>query len=154
MSAMLGPFKGKDFGVSLGPILVTPSELAGRRAGNGYDLLMTSRVNGREYGSDRWSSAYWSFEELVSYSSWNSFVEPGALIGAGTCQGGCIAELSTRHSPTEYPWLAAGDEVRLAVELMDEIVATVAAPGRGPWPGFRHVEGGVDDDVDDDAELR
>jgi 2-keto-4-pentenoate hydratase/2-oxohepta-3-ene-1,7-dioic acid hydratase in catechol pathway len=140
MGGMLGPFKGKDFGSSLGPIFVTPAELTGRRSGNGYDLMMTSEVNGRPYGTDRWSSAYWSFEDLVSYASWNSSVEAGALIGSGTCQGGCIAELSARHSPAQYPWLAAGDEVRLAVELMGEIRARVAVADRGPWPGYRHAE--------------
>ena len=72
MEGRLGPFKGKDFASSLGPVFVTPDELSDRRKGTGYDLLMTSSVNGREYGSDHWSSAYWSFEELISYASWNS----------------------------------------------------------------------------------
>jgi 2-keto-4-pentenoate hydratase/2-oxohepta-3-ene-1,7-dioic acid hydratase in catechol pathway len=137
MEGRLGPHKGKDFGSSLGPVFITPDELAGRRGGNGYDLLMTSSVNGREYGHDHWSSAHWSFEELVSYASWNSLVEAGALIGSGTCQGGCILELSNRNGPQEYPWLVAGDEVRLSIELMGDIVATVSAPARGPWPGLR-----------------
>jgi len=35
MEARLGPYKGKDFGSSLGPVFVTPDELAGRRSGNG-----------------------------------------------------------------------------------------------------------------------
>ena len=134
-TSRLGPFKGKDFGSSLGPIFVTPDELASRRSGNGYDLLMTSSVNGRQYGSDRWSSAYWSFEDLISYASWNSRVEQGSIIGSGTCQGGCIWELSNRHSPAEYPWLAAGDQVTLSIELMGDIRATVQPPARGPWPG-------------------
>ena len=137
MDGRLGPFKGKDFSSSLGPVFLTPDELEGRRSGNGYDLTMTSAVNGRPYGADRWSSAYWSFEELLSYASWNSTVEQGALIGSGTCQGGCILELSIRHSPEEYPWLAPGDEVTLAVELMGEISAEIQAPDRGPWPGRR-----------------
>ena len=137
MDGRLGPFKGKDFGSSLGPVFVTPDELDGHRSGKGYDLLMTSAVNGRRYGSDRWSSAYWSFEELISYSSWNSRVEAASLIGSGTCQGGCILELSLRHTPAEYPWLAAGDEVALSIELMGDIKATVSAPQRGPWPGLR-----------------
>lgn len=140
MEGRLGPFKGKDFGSSLGPIFVTPDEIEDRRRGNGYDLEMTSSVNGRRYGADRWTSAYWSMEELVSYSSWNSHVEVGSIIGSGTCQGGCILELSTRHSPEEYPWLAAGDEVALAVEAMGDIRATVAAPGRGAWPGVRSAQ--------------
>ena len=137
MDGRLGPFKGKDFGSSLGPVFVTPDELASRRSGNGYDLFMTSTVSGRQYGSDRWSSAYWSFEELISYASWNSRVEAGSIIGSGTCQGGCILELSIRHGPDRYPWLAPGDEVTLSIELMGEIRAGVKPPARGPWPGRR-----------------
>jgi 2-keto-4-pentenoate hydratase/2-oxohepta-3-ene-1,7-dioic acid hydratase in catechol pathway len=134
MDGRLGPFKGKDFGSSLGPIFVTPDEIESRRKGNGYDLEMTSMVNGRRYGGDRWTSAYWSMEELISYSSWNSRVEAGSIIGSGTCQGGCILELSIRNSPEEYPWLVAGDEVSLGVETMGEIKATVAASVRSGWP--------------------
>jgi 2-keto-4-pentenoate hydratase/2-oxohepta-3-ene-1,7-dioic acid hydratase in catechol pathway len=140
MDGRLGPFKGKDFGSSLGPIFVTPDEIAGRRNGTGYDLTMTSSVNGRRYGADRWASAYWSMEELTSYSSWNSRVEAGSIIGSGTCQGGCILELSIRNSPERYPWLVAGDEVTLAVDLMGEIRATVAPSARGSWPGKKSID--------------
>jgi 2-keto-4-pentenoate hydratase/2-oxohepta-3-ene-1,7-dioic acid hydratase in catechol pathway len=139
MDGRLGPFKGKDFGSSIGPIFVTPDHIESRRQGNGYDLEMTSTVNGRRYGADRWTSAYWSMEELISYSSWNSRVEAGSIIGSGTCQGGCILELSLRNSPQEYPWLVAGDEVTLAIETMGEIRAAVAESARGVWPGTRSV---------------
>ncbi len=137
MDGRLGPFKGKDFASSLGAVFVTPDEIAQSRSGNGYDLLMTSQVNGRVYGTDRWSSAYWSFEELISYSSWNTSVEAGSLIGSGTCQGGCILELSLRHGGDEYPWLAPGDEVSLAIERLGSINARIASPVRGAWPGLR-----------------
>jgi 2-keto-4-pentenoate hydratase/2-oxohepta-3-ene-1,7-dioic acid hydratase in catechol pathway len=137
MEGRLGPFKGKDFATSLGPIFVTPDELAPRRSGTGYDLLMTASVNGREYGHDHWSSAYWSFPELISYSSWNSVVEAGALIGSGTCQGGCILELSIRHSPDKFPYLTAGDHVSLKIETLGEITATIQPARRGQWPGVR-----------------
>lgn len=139
MAGSLGPFKGKDFASSLGPVLVTPDELADHRAGGGYDLLMTSSVNGREYGRDRWSSATWSFEELVSFASWNSVVEAGALIGSGTCQGGCILELSLRTSNDEYPWLATGDQVSLAIEGLGAIEAEILPARRGTWPHRREI---------------
>jgi 2-keto-4-pentenoate hydratase/2-oxohepta-3-ene-1,7-dioic acid hydratase in catechol pathway len=137
MDGKLGPFKGKDFASSLGAVFVTPDEIADSRSGNGYDLRMTSRVNGRVYGTDQWSSAYWSFEELISYSSWNTCVEADSLVGSGTCQGGCILELSLRHGADEYPWLAPGDDVSLSIERLGSINANVAAPARGAWPGLR-----------------
>jgi 2-keto-4-pentenoate hydratase/2-oxohepta-3-ene-1,7-dioic acid hydratase in catechol pathway len=137
MDGRLGPFKGKDFASSLGPVFVTPDEIADSRSGNGYDLLMTSEVNDRVYGTDRWSSAYWSFEDLVSYSSWNTCVEAGSLIGSGTCQGGCILELSIRHGQDEYPWLVPGDQVTLSIDRLGSIRAQVDPPARGAWPGSR-----------------
>ncbi|MCW2756226.1 MAG: Fumarylacetoacetate hydrolase [Marmoricola sp.] len=140
MDGRLGPFKGKDFGSSLGPIFVTPDEIEDRRHGNGYELEMTSTVNGQRYGGDRWTSAYWSMEELISYSSWSSRVEAGSIVGSGTCQGGCILELSIRHGQDKYPWLVAGDEVTLGVETMGEIRATVAASAQGVWPGKKVIE--------------
>lgn len=137
MEGGLGPLKGKDFTSSLGPVLVTPDEIAERRKDKGYDLEMTSAVNGRRYGGDVWSSATWSFEELLSYASWNSVVESGALIGSGTCQGGCISELSTRNGPEDFPWLTDGDEVELTVEAMGSIRARITPSERGEWPHLR-----------------
>lgn len=137
MDGRLGPHKGKDFATSLGPILVTPDELEPLRRGNGYDVAMTSAVNGREYGRDHWTSAYWSFEDLISYASWNSVVDAGALIGSGTCQGGCILELSTRHSPEQFPWLTPGDHVSLTIDRLGEISAEVLPSARGRWPGVK-----------------
>jgi 2-keto-4-pentenoate hydratase/2-oxohepta-3-ene-1,7-dioic acid hydratase in catechol pathway len=141
MDGKLGPFKGKDFASSLGAVFVTPDELADSRSGTGYDLQMTSQVNGRVYGTDIWSSAYWSFEELISYSSWNTCVEAGSLIGSGTCQGGCILELSLRHGADQYPWLASGDEVSLSIERLGAIRARIESPARGAWPGLRLLTG-------------
>ncbi|MCW2781751.1 MAG: Fumarylacetoacetate hydrolase [Marmoricola sp.] len=140
MDGRLGPFKGKDFGSSLGPVFVTPDEIESRRQGNGYDLQMTSTVNGRRYGGDRWTSAYWSMEELISYSSWSSRVEAGSIVGSGTCQGGCILELSIRNSQNEYPWLVPGDQVTLSVETMGEIRASVATSAQDVWPGKKVVD--------------
>lgn len=142
MEGHLGPFKGKDFAGSLGPVLVTPDHLAGHRRGRGYDLEMVSAVNGRVYGRDVWASAAWSIEELVSYASWDSAVERGGLSGSGTCRGGCILELSIRHSEEEFPWLVPGDSVQLRIGLMGGIETRIAAPARGKWPGARSVSDG------------
>jgi 2-keto-4-pentenoate hydratase/2-oxohepta-3-ene-1,7-dioic acid hydratase in catechol pathway len=79
-------------------------------------------------------------KELISYSSWNSRVEANSIIGSGTCEGGCILELSIRHSQEEYPWLVAGDEVSLSVETMGEVRATIAASARGAWPAKKVIE--------------
>jgi 2-keto-4-pentenoate hydratase/2-oxohepta-3-ene-1,7-dioic acid hydratase in catechol pathway len=127
----LGPAKGKDFATTLGPFLVTPDELAPYRADRAYGLAMTARVNGREYSRASLATIYWSFGEMIAWASRGARVEPGDVIGSGTCGTGCIAELSLTHGEAAYPWLAPGDEVELAVEhlgaITNRVVAGVAA---------------------------
>ena len=123
----LGPAKGKDFATTLGPFLVTPDELAPYRADRAYDLAMTAHVNGREYSRASLATIYWSFGEMIAWASRGARVEPGDVIGSGTCGTGCIAELSLTHGEAAYPWLAPGDEVELAVEHLGAITNRVVA---------------------------
>ena len=58
MRGLLGPAKGKDSATSLGPWLVTPDELAPRRAGNAFDLEMTASVNGHRWSTGNMSTIY------------------------------------------------------------------------------------------------
>lgn len=139
MQGALGPFKGKDFASSLGSVFITADQIEPLRKDAGFDLRMESAVNGRSYGGDSWASASWSFEDLLSYASWNSVVEAGGLLGSGTCQGGCISELATRNPSGAYPWLQAGDEVVLTVELLGDLRTTILPPARAQWPGLRIV---------------
>jgi 2-keto-4-pentenoate hydratase/2-oxohepta-3-ene-1,7-dioic acid hydratase in catechol pathway len=92
---------------------------------------MTATVNGRPYSDGNWSTVYWSFPQLLSYASRGTVLRPGDVFGSGTVGRGCILELSGLHGEDEYPWLQAGDEVRLAVERLGEVRATITA-GSGP----------------------
>lgn len=130
MRQRLGPAKGKDSATSLGPFLVTPDELDDRRAGAGFDLTMTATVNGRTYSAGNWSTAYWSFAQMLSYASRGTRLVPGDVFGSGTVGRGCILELSGLHGAADYPWLAPGDEVRLDVERLGSITARIV-PGAG-----------------------
>ncbi len=127
MKLGLGPAKGKDSATTLGPYLVTPDELGG------LDLAMTAAVNGRAYSAGRLSDLYWSFAQLIAYASRGTRLVPGEVIGSGTVGTGCILELSRVHGAGAYPWLAAGDEVRLAVQGLGAQRARVVA-GRSPIP--------------------
>jgi 2-keto-4-pentenoate hydratase/2-oxohepta-3-ene-1,7-dioic acid hydratase in catechol pathway len=127
MKLGLGPAKGKDSATSLGPYLVTPDELGD------LDLAMTASVNGTPYSAGRLSDLYWSFEQLIAYASRGTRLVPGDVIGSGTVGTGCILELSRVHGAERYPWLAAGDEVRLSVQGLGEQRARVTA-GRAPIP--------------------
>ena len=86
----LGPAKGKDFGVSIGPWLVTPDELADRRSpgGTGPDLAMVATIrthDGREVETSHgsWSSAYYAFGQMVARASADVRLRPASSSAAG-----------------------------------------------------------------------
>ncbi len=127
MKLSMGPVKGKDFATSLGPVFVTPDELADARRDKSYDLAMTATVNGVEYSRASLADIYWSFGEMLAYASRGTRVETGDVIGSGTCGTGCILELSLVHGVDRYPWLQPGDVVELSVERLGTLRNTVTA---------------------------
>ncbi len=116
MAIGLGPGKGKDFATSLGPVLVTPDELATRRTGQGaserYDMPMIARINGREVSRGNFNQIHYSFAEMIAYASRNTRIRVGDVLGSGTVGTGCILELGTQVQP----WLQRDDEVELEIE--------------------------------------
>ncbi|WP_347109459.1 fumarylacetoacetate hydrolase family protein [Paenarthrobacter sp. S56] len=134
MKVRLGPAKGKDFGTSLGPWIVTADELEPYVDEDGFlGLKAEVSVNGEPVGEDLVSNMGWTFGELVSYASRNSRVVPGDVLGSGTVgNGGCLAELWGRRGELTPAPLAEGDEVRMVVEGIGELTATVGAAVVGP----------------------
>jgi 2-keto-4-pentenoate hydratase/2-oxohepta-3-ene-1,7-dioic acid hydratase in catechol pathway len=118
----LGPAKGKDFASSIGPWLVTPDELADTRSGKGYDLAMTGAVNGSELSRGTWSSAHFSFGEMVERASADVRLRPGDLLGSGTVGTGCLLEV---RDEILGRYLEPGDTVTLAIERLGELAAPV-----------------------------
>lgn len=121
----LGPAKGKDGATTLGPMLVTPDELAPYRQGRGFDLRASATINGKPYTEASLAGPLWSFGEMIAYASRGTRVVPGDVIGSGTVGNGCILELSTLHGSQDYPWLRPGDEVTLSVDVLGELRARV-----------------------------
>ncbi|WP_109210336.1 MULTISPECIES: fumarylacetoacetate hydrolase family protein [Microbacterium] len=134
MKVRLGPAKGKDFGTSLGPWIVTADELEQYVDADGFLAIRAEvRINGELVGEDLVSNMGWPFPELVAYASRNSRVVPGDVLGSGTVgNGGCLGELWGRGST--IPALREGDEVRMTVEGIGELVGTVGAAV--PAPGL------------------
>ncbi len=130
MKVRLGPAKGKDFGTSLGPWIVTRDELEGSLDDDGFLVLRAeARVNGELVGEDLVSNMGWPFPELVAYASRNSRVVAGDVLGSGTVgNGGCLAELWGRRGELDPAPLRAGDEVRLTIDGVGELVSTVGEP--------------------------
>ena len=118
----LGPAKGKDFASSIGPWLVTPDELADARSGKGYDLAMTASVNGMDLSRGTWSSAHFSFGEMVERASADVRLRPGDLFGSGTVGTGCLLEI---RDDTLGRYLQPGDEVTLTIERLGTLSAPV-----------------------------
>ena len=118
----LGPAKGKDFATSIGPWLVTPDELADARRGKGYDLDMTATVNGTELSRGTWSSAHFSFGEMIERASADVRLRAGDLLGSGTVGTGCLLEI---RDETLGRYLEPGDTVTLAVDRLGELTAPV-----------------------------
>lgn len=134
MRVRLGPAKGKDFGLSLGPWIVTADELEGYLDAEGFLAVRAeARIDGELVGEDLVSNMGWPFPELVAYASRNSRVVPGDVLGSGTVgNGGCLGELWGRRGELSPPPLREGDVVTLTVEGLGELSNIVGAAVSAP----------------------
>ena len=101
-SVGLGPSKGKDFGTSIGPWLVTPDEF------NPSNARMIARINGEVWSDNNIGNIHWSFPQMIAHVSMEETIYPGDILGSGTAGGGCGLELDR--------WIKPGDVVELEVE--------------------------------------
>jgi fumarylacetoacetate (FAA) hydrolase len=120
----LGPAKGKDFATTLGPWLVTPDEIADKRAAKGFDLAATAEVNGQELSRGTWSDIHFSFGEMIARASADVRLVPGDVIGSGTVGGGCLLEIRDDSGFGRY--LQPGDQVTLKVERLGELKSPIS----------------------------
>ena len=130
----IGQAKGKDSGITLGPYLVTPDELATYRRDGRLSLAVTALVNDNEIGSGTTGDVDWSFAEVISYASRGVTLNPGDVIGSGTVPTCTLVEHLDLAAPEAFPgWLHDGDSVTLRVEGLGETRQTVRATSR-PLP--------------------
>lgn len=112
MQGPLGPCKGKDSAIGLGPWLLTSDELPGLALGDS-DVVIAASINGVGFGNDRVENMAWTFAEMVAYASRGTTLQPGDLFGSGTCANGCIAERWGRGERDAVPSLQPGTRVSL-----------------------------------------
>ncbi len=113
----LGPAKGKDFALSLGPLILTGEEKDSMISGDSINLDLSLFVNGKEVSSGNLSKLYWSFPQMISRASEDCFLYPGDIIMSGTMENGCILELGT----DVCPWLGKGDEISLHSNMIGDL---------------------------------
>jgi len=135
MPVRMGPAKGKDFATTIGPWLVTPDELADRRAAGATapDLAMRAVVRGSdgndvEVSSGTWSACHYSFGQMLARASADVHVRPGEILGSGTVGGGSLLEA---RDGTLGRFLEPGDEVILSIERLGMLRAPVEARPAG-----------------------
>ena len=119
MKLNLGPAKGKDFGSTFGPWLVTKDELESYKQsspdGDRYDLKMKAFVNSIQVSGDTLSNMTWTFAQIIERVSYGVDIFPGDVIGSGTCGTGCFLELNGSKI-TDNQWLNPGDTVSLEID--------------------------------------
>ncbi len=132
----LGPAKGKDFSTVIGPMLVTPDELASYKipckenhTGNSYNLGMKCWVNRIQVSEGSVGDMDWTFAEILERCAYGVDIMPGDVIGSGTVGTGCFLELNGTgllNDPNyKVQWLQEGDVVEMEIEGLGHLKNTI-----------------------------
>jgi fumarylacetoacetate (FAA) hydrolase len=134
----LGPAKGKDFSTVIGPILVTPDELAllevpckPNHVGKNYNLAMKCFVNGVEVSNGNMGDMDWTFAEILERCAYGADILAGDVIGSGTVGTGCFLELNgtglLADANYKTQWLQPGDVVEMTIDGLGKLSNTITA---------------------------
>jgi fumarylacetoacetate (FAA) hydrolase len=124
MTVGLGPAKGKDFAITLGPWLVTPDELP-YDAGV-LDIGAGARLNGDELTRSQTAKMHWTWPQLVAHAAKETHLRPGDILGSGTLDNGCLLELNANGAFGDTPrWLEPGDTVTIEAEGLGAVTTPI-----------------------------
>jgi fumarylacetoacetate (FAA) hydrolase len=124
----LGPHKAKDFGTSLGPLLVTPDELPYRDGRLALDARVT--VNGHRLATSDAAEQHFGWPEIVAQAARGTRLRPGDVLGSGTLAGGCLMELGPLPDEAGgdgQRWLEPGDVVALEADGLGRLETPIVA---------------------------
>lgn len=127
MQGPLGPCKGKDSAITLGPWFVSADELPGLATGEPTGIELRVAVNGTDFGGAPLDSLGWTFAEMASYASRGTRLRPGDVLGSGTCGDGCLAERWGRRGRDSIRPLQPGDVVTMTGGPLGRIANRVTA---------------------------
>ena len=113
MTVRLGPAKAKDFCSVIGPVIVTADEFDSVDP----DLLMTAKVNGKEWSRGRSGDSHFSWRQMLEHTSRDEWVLAGDFFGSGTVGTGCGLELDQ--------WIKSGYIVELEIEKIGKLINKV-----------------------------
>jgi fumarylacetoacetate (FAA) hydrolase len=122
MTVGLGPAKGKDFAITLGPWLVTPDELP--YADGRLDVTARATLNGTQITEARAIEQHWTWPQLVAHAARDTRLRPGDVLGSGTLNEGCLLELIANER-VEPRWLQPGDELVLEADGLGRLASPV-----------------------------
>lgn len=121
MTVGLGPAKGKDFALTMGPWLVTPDELP--YADGRLDIVATAVLNGAELTRARSAEQHWTWPQLVAHAGRDTRLRAGDVLGSGTLNRGCLLELN--EGTADPRWLQPGDTLTLAADGLGELTGLI-----------------------------
>jgi 2-keto-4-pentenoate hydratase/2-oxohepta-3-ene-1,7-dioic acid hydratase in catechol pathway len=113
-----GPGISKDFGMSLGPCIVTSDEFDRGAA------KLTARIDGEVWSSGTLGEMHFDFEEIIEWTTQELTLRPGDLLGSGTIAKGCGIELDR--------WIDQGALVELEADGIGVLRNRVGQKGAGP----------------------
>ena len=126
MTVGLGPHKGKDFGTSLGPWLVTPDELP--QADGRLAIEARVSVNGEQLAASDAGEQHFEWPRIVAHAARDTRLRPGDVLGSGTLAGGCLLELGPLPAADrpDGRWIEPGDRVALEADGLGRLETPVA----------------------------
>lgn len=113
MTVRLGPAKAKDFCSVMGPVIVTADEFDSVDP----DLLMTAKINGKEWSRGRSGDSHFTWGQMLEHTSRDEWVLAGDFFGSGTVGTGCGLELDQ--------WIKSGDIIELEIEQIGKLINKV-----------------------------
>jgi fumarylacetoacetate (FAA) hydrolase len=124
----LGPHKAKDFGTSLGPLLVTGDELPYRDGRLALEARVT--VNGHRLVASDATEQHFGWPEIVAQAARGTRLRPGDVLASGTLAGGCLLELGPLPDEAGgdgQRWLEPGDVVALEADGLGRLETPIVA---------------------------
>ena len=88
--------------------------------GDPYDLDMSARVNGEEWGRGNTRDMPWTFEDVIAHVSRSETLHPGEFHGSGTVGNGCGLE--------QLRYLKPNDVVELEVQGIGILRTRITKP--------------------------